>query len=165
MGLVVGPFGGCGVTLEFRPSAVAALEQVPGDGCVGIRTAKGQHLGEGGCLDALEPRKLPARLRHLLQKKRLVLANWPELLAQTGEHRIEFFLFFVRQDSESSGESMPGSVARGGGFALRRFRAGGELGITLISGDLSGAGSHCAPRISGEVAKSDYADRTKGGKR
>jgi hypothetical protein len=78
----------------------------------------------------------PAGLSHLLYEKCFMLAGGLELIAKAGEEDIEFFLILVGEDGERSGQSVLGGVPRGGGFAFRRFRAGGQGGVVLVGCDL-----------------------------
>ena len=72
----------------------------------------------------------------MLDEKGFMLVGGLELIAKAGEEDVELFLVFVGQDSEGAGESVFGGVPRGGGFAFRGFRAGGQGGVVLVGGDL-----------------------------
>ena len=65
-----------------------------------------------------------------------VLADGFELIAKAGDEGVELVLVLVGEDREGSRESVLGGVPRGGGFAFRGFRAGGQGGVVLVGGDL-----------------------------
>jgi len=139
VGFVVGPLGRRGVAVQRCQALLAAEKELGRDAAIKVvgLDAVFHHAVEYRGLDAADAGEAPAGLGHLFDQERFVLGVRSELATQVREEAIEFTLVFVVEDAESPGESMFGRVPRGGGLALGRFRARGELRVFLIRDYLS----------------------------
>ncbi len=151
VGLVIGPFGGGAIALEFVEHVA-----VPGHGGkdpgigVGIAVGFGEDLFERELFEAFDAGEFPAGLDHLADEEVFVFAFGPELVGEGGaEGGVLGFVLVGEDGGFGGGEAVPGRVRGGGGFAFGRGRARGVACVLAIREDLGG-GCHGAPRVAGK---------------